>query len=75
MDRQHNTTHQYEPLRTPSGWDEEERRLILQLSQIFDDLFRRFNRLRFEDLGRALQQRIEEIEAQIATLESQMNGQ
>ncbi|MDR0929797.1 MAG: SH3 domain-containing protein [Oscillospiraceae bacterium] len=54
------TAHQYEPLRTPSGWSDEEKRLIVQLTEIFDDLYRRFGRLRFKDLGNALQTRMED---------------
>ncbi len=53
-------THQYEPLRTPPNWDGEARQLVVQLSRILDDLYRRFNRLRFEDLGRTLRKRIED---------------
>lgn len=45
------TTHQYEPLRTPQGWSGDERRFIAQLTDIFDDIYRRFGRLRMEDLS------------------------
>lgn len=45
------TTQQYEPLRTPQGWSGDERRLIAQLTDIFDDIYRRFGRLRMEDLS------------------------
>ncbi len=62
MGAEYATTHQYEPLRTPADWTGDERRLIVQLTEIFDDLYRRFNRLRFEDLGTAVRNRIEDSE-------------
>lgn len=78
---EYTTMHQYEPLRVPEGWSASEKRLIAQLTEIFDDLYRRFNRLRFEDLGGALRGRIEDTEgnvtqvAQTATeLEALLNG-
>lgn len=74
MSTQYPTTHQYEPLRTPSGWGEEEKRLIVQLTDIFDDVYRRFGRLRFEDLGRAMQSRIEDGEGNVAELQLTTEG-
>ena len=62
MSEVYETTHQYEPLRVPSAWEGDERRFIAQLTEIFDDLYRRFNRLRFEDFGGALKNRIENTE-------------
>ena len=62
------TVQQYEPLRPPSAWSAEERRLVQQLTDRFDDLYSRFNRLRFEDLGAKLQKRLSDTEA---TLEVQ----
>jgi hypothetical protein len=52
--------HQYEPLRVPQSWGSEEKKFILQLTDILDDVYTRFNRLRFEDLGTKLQKRIED---------------
>lgn len=54
MSDKYNTIQQHEPLRVPSGWTAEEKRLIAQLEEIFDDLYRRFNRLRLEDMGSEL---------------------
>lgn len=53
---------QYSPLRTPRNWSLEERKLIVQLTDIFDDLYKRFNRIRFEDLGSVLRDRIADTE-------------
>lgn len=58
MSEKYTTIQQHEPLRIPSGWTEQERRLIAQLEEIFDDLYRRFNRLRLEDLNPKLSQMI-----------------
>ena len=49
---------QHEPLRVPSNWGTNEKRLIAQLEELFDDIYRRFGRLRLEDLGDALKTRI-----------------
>jgi hypothetical protein len=54
MSDKYNTIQQHEPLRVPSGWTAEEKRLIAQLEEIFDDLYRRFNRLRLEDMNSEL---------------------
>jgi hypothetical protein len=45
------TTQQYEPLRAPSNWNSEEKKLVQQLTDRLDDLYGRFNRLRVEDLS------------------------
>ena len=48
------TIQQHEPIRVPTNWNEQERRLVAQLEEIFDDLYRRFNRIRIEDLNGSL---------------------
>ena len=45
------TIQQHEPLRTPGGWNAEEKKLIMQLEEIFDDIYRRFNRISLKDLS------------------------
>jgi uncharacterized coiled-coil protein SlyX len=49
---------QHEPLRVPSNWGTNEKRLIAQLEELFDDIYRRFGRLRLEDLGTTLKERL-----------------
>ena len=56
MSDKYNTIQQHEPLRAPSGWTAEEKRLIAQLEEIFDDLYRRFNRLRLKDMNSELRE-------------------
>lgn len=74
MGEKYETTHQYEPIRVPSGWTGEERRLIMQLTELFDDLYRRFNRLRFEDFGSAFQERIENTEGDVTEVRQSAQG-
>ncbi len=63
------TIHQYEPLRTPSNWTGAERNLVRQISDTFDDLYRRLNRLRFEDMNVNFQKRIEDSEGNLSQIE------
>ncbi len=56
------STHQYEPLRAPANWTAEERRFIQQLSDVLDDIYRRFGRLRIQDLGAVLRQTITDVQ-------------
>lgn len=58
-------SHQFEPLRVPSGWGAEEKRLIAQLTEVLEDIYRRWGRLRFEDMNRTFRQRIEDDEGNI----------
>lgn len=57
-DSKYTTIQQHEPLRVPGGWNAQERALIAQLETLFDDLYRRFNRLRLSDLGEPLRNTI-----------------
>ncbi len=67
------TTQQYEPLRTPAKWTSEERVLLQQLTDRFDELYSRLNRLRFEDLGKVMQSRIETIEGYSTDIQQNAN--
>lgn len=60
MSSKYSTQQQHEPLRVPSNWGREEKRFVAQLEELLDDLYRRFNRLRIEDLGTALRKTITE---------------
>ena len=62
MADKYSTIQQHQPLRVPSGWDKQEKMLIVQLDEIFDDIYKRFGRLRFEDMGKDFRQRIEDDE-------------
>ena len=58
MSSNYSTQQQHEPLRVPSNWGAQEKRFVAQLEEILDDLYKRFNRLRMEDLGTALRNTI-----------------
>lgn len=45
--------HQYEPLPTPTKWGEEGRRFVLRLTEILDDIYRRYGRLGLKDTSAA----------------------
>jgi hypothetical protein len=44
-----------EPLRTPSGWNEQEKAFVIQLDRILDDIYRHFGNLKLKDLSPELQ--------------------
>lgn len=54
MAEKYSTIQQHQPLRVPSSFDKQGRALVVQLDEIFDDIYRRFGRLRTEDLGGSL---------------------
>ncbi|MBP5727918.1 MAG: hypothetical protein J6Y48_12675 [Clostridia bacterium] len=56
------TIKQHEALRVPMGWKDQDKALIAQLERIFDDIYKRFGRLAWEDLGAKLQEKITGIE-------------
>ena len=54
MDKKYTTIQQHEPLRVPSDWGAQEKRFVVQIEEILDDLYRRFNRIRLTDLNSEL---------------------
>jgi hypothetical protein len=66
--------HQYEPLRVPKNWGTEERKVLLQLTDILDDIYRRYGRLRLEDLASSLRTEITDATGNIATLTQSADG-
>lgn len=73
----------HEPIRIPEGWDTQERKVILQLEEVFDDIYRRFGRLDMKDFApevrRVLEdglggwsevlQKVDEIDVTVQTIE------
>lgn len=56
MARDNNATiQQHQPLRTPEGWNRQEKMLLVQLDEILDDIYRRFGRLKLSDMGKQMQ--------------------
>ena len=56
MSSSYSTMQQYAPLRVPSSFDQQGKALIVQLNETFDDIYRRFGRLRLEDMGKEFRQ-------------------
>lgn len=50
MSSDYSTIQQHQPLRVPDGWSQSEKWLVVQLEELFDDIYRRFGRLRAEDM-------------------------
>ena len=68
MADKYSTIQQHQPLRVPSSFDKQGRALIVQLDEIFDDIYRRFGRLRIEDMGKTFRKRIEDDEGNISQI-------
>lgn len=67
-EKEYSTIQQHQPLRVPASFDKQGRALIVQLDEIFDDIYRRYGRLRFEDMGKDFRQRIENDEGDFADI-------
>lgn len=52
--QQYKSIRGHEPLRVPEGWNGQSRALVVQLEHVLDDIYRRFGRLRMEDLSEEL---------------------
>ena len=68
MADKYSTIQQHQPLRVPASFDKQGRALIVQLDEIFDDIYRRFGRLRMEDMSKTFRQRITDDEGATAQL-------
>jgi hypothetical protein len=56
------TIQQYAPLRLPATWGAEEKKFLVQLTDILDDIYRRYGRLKITDMGTILRAKIENID-------------
>ncbi len=66
------SVHQHDTLRVPSGWNDQARAFVVQLEGILDDLYKRFGRIRFEDLSEAMRSQITTDEADMYDLQGRM---
>lgn len=73
-DKKYSTIQQHEPLRVPSKWTGQEKMLVVQLEEILDDIYRRFGRLRFEDLRPEVRKMIIESAEGFSSLEQTVEG-
>lgn len=74
MSKDYSTIQQHQPLRTPKSFDKEGRALVLQIDEVFDDIYRRFGRLRIEDMGKAFRKEFADAEGNISQLTLDVNG-
>lgn len=70
----YSTIQQHQPLRTPSSFDAQGKAFVAQLEEVLDDIYRRFGRLRMEDMGVKFQQRFTNAEGKISEFEIDING-
>jgi hypothetical protein len=68
------TIQQHQPLRVPVGWDKQEKALVVQLDELFDDIYKRFGRLRMEDMGKSFQQTFSDLEGNVAEISYDIDG-
>lgn len=68
MAEDYSTIQQHQPLRVPAKWDKQEKAFVVQLEEVLDDIYRRFGRLRLEDMGKKFRKKIEDDEGNIAEL-------
>lgn len=68
MADKYSTIQQRQPLRVPDGWTGTEKSLVIQIDQIFDDIYRRYGRLRLEDMEQSFRKQIADDEGNIAQL-------
>lgn len=52
MANKYSMIRQHQPLRTPAGWSGQEKAFIVQLEEIFDDIYRKFGRLGMNDMDK-----------------------
>ena len=69
----YSTIQQHQPLRVPQDWSQL-RSMISQLEEILDDIYRRFGRLRVQDLGKDLRQFLEDTEGNFVEIKADIDG-
>lgn len=73
MSTKYSTIQQHEPLRVPANWGKQERFFISQLEEVLDDVYRRFGRLRLEDMGKDFQNTISDIDGNISSIQQDIS--
>lgn len=67
----YHTAHQYEPLCAPESWGADGRRFVVRLTEILDDIYRRYGRLTTRDLGRALNRMLVTLDTGLADVQGE----
>lgn len=73
MSSNYSTIQQHEPLRVPSNWNTQEKKFVSQLEEVLDDIYRRFGRLRLEDMGEEFRKSFKAIGDDMSELETEIN--
>ena len=68
------TIQQHPPLRVPAGWGRQERSMVMQLEEILDDIYRRFGRIRLQDLNKDFRENIVELDGNMTTVKQDVSG-
>lgn len=74
MANKYSMIRQHQPLRTPAGWSGQEKAFIVQLEEIFDDIYRKFGRLGMNDMDKKFRVTIEGKYDIVSGIEINENG-
>jgi len=74
MSSDYSTIQQYQPLRVPQGWERQEKALIVQLEEILDDIYRRFGRLRLQDMNKEFRSSFADLEGNVVEITTDVSG-
>lgn len=74
MANKYSMIRQHQPLRTPAGWSGQEKAFIVQLEEIFDDIYRKFGRLGMNDMDKKFRVTIDGKYDIISGIEINENG-
>lgn len=74
MADKYSTIQQHQPLRVPASFDSQGKAFVAQLEEILDDIYRRFGRLRMQDLGADLTKTIEDKYGNVTGITIDENG-
>lgn len=58
---------QHETLRVPQGWTEQDKALVIQLTRVFDDIYKQYGHLEWDDLGEKLREYLTEMSEGMVT--------
>lgn len=74
MTKKYHTTHQYEPIQVPARFGDEMQRFVNRLTEIYDDIYRRYGRLGLNDISTAFGDALDVIRERIAVTESSVTA-
>lgn len=69
MSSNYSTIQQHSALRVPNEWGREGKAFVVQMEEVLDDIYRRFGRLRLEDMSKEFRKEFSDAEGNISTLQ------